>query len=288
MKDVVVGCITKYTFDDIKCWVNSLDRCGFNGDKVMICYNIGYDVVKELKKRDYKVLGFIDNPEQKRLEYDDVDFNICLQRFYDIWAFFNNTLKDDYRYLIAADVKDVIFQTNPSEWLERNIGDKKINVGSESLHYRNEPWGRKNLKKSFGKAIYDMNCDNLIFNAGTVAGECKTMIDLFLNIYMFCGRSPVHIPGRSDTPDQAALNVLLNLQPYKAITNFTMSEDGYAAQLGTTANPEIIEYFKPFLVEKTPVMIDDLVCTSIGKPFCLVHQYDRVPEWKKILEEKYK
>jgi hypothetical protein len=35
MKDIVVGCITGYDFEKIKPWVNSLDRCGFDGVKAM-------------------------------------------------------------------------------------------------------------------------------------------------------------------------------------------------------------------------------------------------------------
>jgi hypothetical protein len=30
-----------------------------------------------------------------------------------------------------------------------------------------------------------------------------------------------------------------------------------------------------------------MICTSTGKPFAIVHQYDRVPEWKNIIEKKY-
>jgi hypothetical protein len=52
MKDVVVGFITGYDFDKIKPWVNSLDRCGFTGQKAMIVYNVSYDVVDELVKRN--------------------------------------------------------------------------------------------------------------------------------------------------------------------------------------------------------------------------------------------
>ena len=41
------------------------------------------------------------------------------------------------------------------------------------------------------------------------------------------------------------------------------------------------------LIEKCPILVDDIVCTSDGKPFALVHQYDRVPQWKEIIEKKY-
>ena len=50
MKDVVIGCITNYTFEQIKLFVNSIDRSGFTGHKVMIVYNVPFSTVDELKK----------------------------------------------------------------------------------------------------------------------------------------------------------------------------------------------------------------------------------------------
>jgi hypothetical protein len=102
---------------------------------------------------------------------------------------------------------------------------------------------------------------------------------------MACGGAPMHVEGGGG-PDQAAVNVLLNMKSYKDITKFAMSEDGYAAQLGTTG-PQIVGKYGDKLVEKTPILVDNLVCTSDGRPFPIVHQYDRVPEWKEIIEKKY-
>jgi hypothetical protein len=65
-----------------------------------------------------------------------------------------------------------------------------------------------------------------------------------------------------------------------------MSEDGYAAQLGTTG-PQVIGKYGDKLVEKSPILVDNVVCTSNGIPFSIVHQYDRVPEWKEMIEKKY-
>jgi hypothetical protein len=111
------------------------------------------------------------------------------------------------------------------------------------------------------------------------------MLDFFLNIFMVSNSTSHHITGGGG-PDQAALNVLLNMKPYKDITNFAMSEDGYAAQLGTTG-PQIKDKYGNKLVENAPILINDMVCTSNGTPFAIVHQYDRVPEWKKVIESKY-
>lgn len=289
MKDIVVGCITNYNFDKIKYWVNSLDRSGFDGVKILLCYNIAFEVAEELAKRGYTIFAFGQDKESGNLTYkhpNDRPFNICLDRFAHI-PFFLNRLenKEQYRYIISTDVKDVVFQTNPSEWLESNIGDKKLNVACESIRYKDEDWGRNNMQLSFGPLIYDRMKDNPIYNAGTISGEFTTMLDFMTNVFLSCGGAPANVPGGGG-PDQAAINVLLDMKPYKDITNFAMSEDGYAAQLGTTG-PQISAKYGQHLVEPAPIMVDDMVCTSQGKPFAMVHQYDRVPEWKQIIEKKY-
>ncbi len=95
-----------------------------------------------------------------------------------------------------------------------------------------------------------------------------------------------HFTEGGGGPDQAAVNILLNMKPYRDITRFTASEEGWAAQLGTTG-PHIVGKYADKLVEKTPILVDNTVCTSDGTPFVMVHQYDRVPEWKEIIEKKY-
>ena len=283
MKDIVVGCITGYTFDKIKLWVNSLDQCGFDGIKAMVCYNIDYETVEELVKRQYTILAFGRNDNLKKFEYKE-NFSIVVERFLHMWYFLKK-FEGQYRYIISTDVKDVIFQTNPSEWLEKNIGDKQINIACESIRYKDEEWGNHNLFKSFGSLIHDHNKNNFIYNAGTISGKFDVMLDLFLNVYMLCNSTSHFIEGGGG-PDQAAINILLNMKPYKDITNFAMSEHGYAAQLGTTG-PQIAGKYGDKLVEKSPILVDNMICTSEGKPFAIVHQYDRVPEWKRMIEEKY-
>jgi hypothetical protein len=284
MKDMMIGCITGYDFEKIKPWVNSLDTCGFTGTKAMICYNVDYGTTEELVKRGYTIFAFKKNDEAKRFEYKD-NFSIVVERFYHLWYFLKG-FKGQYRNIITTDVKDVIFQTNPSLFLERVIKDgKKINVACESIRYKDENWGDNNLLKSFGPLIHEHNRDNLIYNAGTISGDFDTMLDVFLNIYLLCNGSNPFTEGGGG-PDQAALNILLQLEPYKSITNFAMSEDGYAAQLGTTG-PQIQNKYGDKVVEKTPILVDNLVCTSNEQVFSLVHQYDRVPEWKELIEKKY-
>jgi hypothetical protein len=287
MRDIVVGCITNYNYDKIKTWVNSLDRSGFDGLKVMLCYNIDYEVAEELAQRGYTIFAFGRDDEQRRLVYDKPNFNICLERFAHIPTFLNKlNNKEQYRYIITTDVKDVVFQSNPSKYLEDNLTDRDILLSCESLRYKDEPWGKQNMYLSFGPIIAETMQERPIYNAGVIAGRFQPMLDLFTNIFLASGGAPANVPGGGG-PDQAALNVLTSLHAYKNISQYSMSESGWAAQLGTTVDPNKVEAFKPFLLEESPILVDDQVCTSTGKPHVIVHQYDRVPEWKKIIEEKY-
>jgi hypothetical protein len=126
MNDIVIGSITGYDFDKIKPWVNSLDRSGFNGTKAMICYNVSYETVEELVKRNYTILAFKKDEENKRFVYRD-DFSIVVERFLHLWYLLKQ-FEGKYRYIVTTDVKDVIFQSNPSTWLEENMNEAQINV----------------------------------------------------------------------------------------------------------------------------------------------------------------
>ena len=286
MIDLVIGAITGYNFDAIAPWVNSLERSGYDGDKAMLCYNVSYEVCNELHNRGFKVLGFEHNEEDRRLEYTKPGFNVVVERFQHM-AFVLRELEEDYRYIISTDVKDVIFQRNPSEWLENNLFDQKIVAASESIRYDQEDWGNFNLFRSFGPRIYQTFRDRVISNAGVMAGDFHTMLDLYMHISLLCDAAPSHYIEGGGGPDQAAYNILINSRPWKDSVCFAPSESAWAAQLGTTG-PQIQDRYGKFVTEPLPILKDGVVCTSTGEPFYIVHQYDRVPQWKNEILEKYK
>ena len=67
------------------------------------------------------------------------------------------------------------------------------------------------------------------------------------------------------------------LSKNKSITKFNMSEDGWAAQLGTS----MVDKFANVLVEKPPVYENGEILTNkTRQPFVIVHQYNRLPHLK--------
>ena len=277
MKDLIVGCATNYDWSKLKYWVNSINRSGFEGDKVLILMNCDKDTVEKISDSGFSIIAF-NQDANGNLSYNS-NMMVHVERFFHIYQL----LKDNqYRFVITTDVKDVVFQKNPSEWLENNFTDNDDLVfSSESMKYKDEPWGNQNLLETFGSQIYEDFKNHTIFNVGVLAGRGYAMKDLMMNIFASCLHRPIKIC------DQSTFNFLISQHPYLKTSKYTKSEDGWACQLGTTADPSKIEQFRPFLLEPSPKMEDDKVVTSTGIEYTIVHQYDRVPEWKKIIEAKY-
>jgi hypothetical protein len=279
-KDLIIGSFTNYDWNKIKYWVNSIAASGFTGDKAMLIYNCEIQTAQALSERGFKIMAFNQDRNTGHLFFDG-QLIIVVERFFHLWQFMDQLIKDnDYRYVIHTDVKDVVFQTNPSEWLTANMGDAKILASSESLQYQHEPWGNDNMARSF-PWVYPTVKDKPIWNCGVQAGVPSVMKDLWINIYLLCKGNTV------PNPDQAAYNVLLNLEPYKSITKFASSEDGWACQAGTTIDPAKIAGFKQHLLEPQPVWDGNYATTSTGIRHAVLHQYDRIPNWKPIVEARY-
>jgi len=285
MKDLILGCITNYTFDKVANWANSIDRSGFDGHKVVIAYNVGFDIVDELTKRNYTVVTFNRDDANRKFTYRE-NFNIVVDRFYHSWRVLNN-IEDQIRYVIATDVRDIIFQRNPTEWLD-NLSSSHSNTliaSTEGIRYKNEVWGNNNMRSSF-PFVHEYMSNRVIYNAGVITGKSHTIKDLFLNIYMICANMPHTIPGGGG-PDQAAYNILLTMKQYESITRFTNAKDAWAAQLGTVADPSKINQYRPHLTDFEPIIKNGEVLNNEGHKYYIVHQYDRIPNLLPLINLKY-
>jgi hypothetical protein len=278
-KDLIIGAFTNYDWSKIKYWANSIDKSGFTGDKAVVVYNCDNKTIQELLNRNFRVWGFTKD-DQGNLSYPG-QLIIVVQRFLHLWQYLDGLSNiDEYRYVISTDVKDVVFQRNPSEWLEKYLDGKKICASSESICYENEPWGADNMQGSY-PGFYNRMKSQPIWNCGVQAGEIKTMKDLWLQIWLTC-----HAAQRPN-PDQAAYNLLLSLEPWKSMTRFTYSEEGWACQAGTTVDPTKINSFRPFLLEKEPLWTGQSTTTSTGYAHHILHQWDRIPHWHRAIEIQY-
>jgi hypothetical protein len=296
----VVGCFYDYEYKDLEPWINSLKKTGFNGSVFLVMLSGHEKILNKLTSQGVTVFYGTPNTEGY------IDFlpgtnkhNTTSIRF----AYLSKILEKNCKTenVVFTDLKDVIFQENPQRLFDSIPYD--IIVGEEGFNYSDEPWGKNNLEKAFGGKIYERLKDKDIVCAGVIAGKKKIIIDLFENIYAWCCSSiyPNTVPGGGG-PDQAALNIIINqklIEPYVCRTPLILhagtSIPGIKAGNGDIGvdvklNPEKLSFYqyKHTLIDG-PICVDGIIKNSFGnRPYYIVHQYDRIPEWKKIIIEKYK
>ena len=296
-KDLIIGGASNYSWDHLKYWVNSIKQTGFKGDIVLVATNMSADTVNKLVDQDVKVYAYGKSNPDGGIEKSANGIPPHVERFIFIWDYLRKN-KDTYRFVTVTDTRDVIFQKDPTEYLEKNLmcGAATIVCASEGLSYKDEPWGSKNLLDTFGPLVYDELKDNEIYNVGTIAGFYDGVKDLLLQIFFQSVNRPIPIV------DQAVFNFIISLAIYELDVVKTSNESGWAVQLGTTLEAvkagagdigqiirqdpsKLDEYIKVYK-DTQPIVKDDLVVNEYT-PFTIVHQWDRVPAIKEIVERKY-
>jgi hypothetical protein len=276
MKDLVIGCSHGYSWKNLNFWIKSINASGFVGDKVLIVKDCSDDTIRSVEEHGFKVIkadrSIIKNSRASEL------MPIHVERFIYIYDFLKN---NNYRYVITTDVRDVIFQKNPIEFIEQNINDKNLLFASESMLYHHEVWGNKNLHKTFGDYIYNDFKETEIYNVGVLAGKGAAIRDIALNIFIASCR------GGTPICDQSTFNVMIATSPYKETSLYLKSKDAWAAQIGTIDDPSRMEHNSQFLLEERPIIKNNKILNFEEKEFYIVHQYDRNYLMNKMVEETY-
>jgi hypothetical protein len=262
---IILGCITKYKPEDIRPYVESIEQSGFTGKKVMMVYEVPQETIDYLKSKGWELYG------------NQLQQHIILQRFRDIYKLLENFPNE---IVIWTDVKDVIFQTDPTKWIEKNKTGKILSF-SESITMKDDPWACVNSGTSFPME-WEWLQNRTSYCAGTIVGDSEYLRDLFIDIY----RWSMTTANPDQLSDQAAYNVLINLKQFSDIVQFVNQEEGFVTQLGTVLVKK--EEFKDVLLEPTPIISSDyIVSNQKGEIFPLVHQYDRIPQFKQFIYKKY-
>jgi len=282
MKNLIIGAFTGYNYNQLKPWAESIETVGIDCDKVVIVFDTDIYTLEELNRHGWQVVKAQANPKVP----------IHVERFIYIYNWLMEDKKwEEYNYIITTDVKDVYFQRDPFKFMEHILDlepsqdwpytPRQLISSGESLIYNDEPWGKDNFTQAFGPYFFDQFKNSEIQNVGVLAGTTEYIKDLCLQIFLMSLNRPIPIV------DQASYNALIHTQPYFDATYFASDLYAWACQAGTVADPSKIDYFRPFLLTKEPKFINGEVCNSIGEPYHIVHQYDRVPEWKAFVKEKF-
>ena len=258
MKDLVISAIANYLPEKIKIYVESLNDSGFEGDKIMICYNLPQETIEYLSSKGWECYGaeLQGHPHMKRL--------------IDMWWFLQNDERE-WNRIITTDVRDIVWQTNPSNWLSDNLNSEII-VASECIKNEDEPWAHKNIHEGYGPIFWDLIKENVVANVGVIAGKYQSVKDLLQLVWL--------VSQAGDTrhfTDQSALNLIIN---NSLLSNKIELNSDFALQVDTLT--------KDTRFEKKTYSIKNEIVMNGEVPYVLVHQYDRNLELKYLIENKYK
>ena len=280
VKDAIIGGASNYTWDDIKYWVNSIKATGFKGDIVVVASNVDIEFVDKLSSLGV-IVSLYGNQNGDRYETKS-SLAPHVERFFWLWNHLRS-VGENYRYVTVTDTRDVIFQKDPTAFLEEICMHKPIVTSSEGLLYKDEPWGHNNFGEAFGPFFQKVFEEAEICNVGVIGGEMAYVRDMLLMIFQMSLNRPITIV------DQAAYNFLLNTQPYLSENVMATVDDKWAVQLGTTkaaldaGSGDIgkdeeakLKYEKAFLGSQ-PIINGAEVTNAEGVAYAIVHQWDRIP-----------
>jgi hypothetical protein len=202
-------------------------------------------------------------------------------RFLSIYDYLKSN-KNKYRFVVTTDVRDVIFQSNPIDFIKTKFYNIGLIAASEAIKIKDEKWNRENIIKNFGQYFYNDVSEREVLNVGLIAGKAELVKDLCFTLFQMSSNRPDWVA------DQAAYNMILSFEPWKSKCAILRLRDAWALNAHVPNTPDQMEEFGPYLLENRPYMDENgKVVNSEGKPFVIVHQYDRIPEWMEYFSKKY-
>lgn len=269
MKKLLIGLSNNVALnkEKIKIWVNSFKR---NSDARIVL------LVANPNDEDKKSCENL-NIEFKEVRIENTWF-INHKRLEHIINFLKKTEEE---LVLATDVFDVVFQKDPFEKLDLKFD---FFAGGEGVNVNQEPWNRGNVGKLFPEEVH--LCDeHEVVCSGVVAGKRNSLIKIYERMFELCEKSP----DTDNIKDQAALILMLAKKEVDNIKIFNLDE-AWAVHCAVAGPTQFFESwgFKDSLKYGIPKLIGDEICTGEDKPFDIVHQFNRIPEWNEILINKYK
>jgi hypothetical protein len=269
--DVIVGTAKGYGWKQFENYAISLVNSGFRGRKVLFVNQITSVARETLTKQGFELV-----------DYESTAGNTVYERFRVLRDWLTKE-QANIRYVIHCDVRDVVIQTDPSVWMEKQSA--KIFGASEFILYCNEFCNPEWVRKLYGEETLASLQQEEVICAGTIAGDAREVLKLVARIFESC----------TDRfgDDQAALNVLLRSE-FKDEMRIPVWEEGFILTAGwwligrVNGNPDQKIGQKSFLGMNPPQLKDGVAYPyEINQPFCIVHQYERGNEWAPEISKRY-
>lgn len=287
--DLVIGFAANFAWRDVEPYAVSLVRSGFTGKKVLFAQRLTADAADKLRSLGFELLPL------PVIEYSDPEITkggyfAYVARFLLIHRYLYNN--PGFRFVVCADTRDVIFQHDPMVWLEKNIGNAGLVAASEHIYHYNQKGNTDWVMKNF-KEVDAWMMSNLVYCSGLISGRAEYVRDLTMGIYLM-GRD---ISGTTWGADQPAYNAIMHQKAYADATLVPTMADAYCLHLVVVA---FEEYRKMMEDAPPPLQFGTNLADGINpanmwdydlrdiEQFCIVHQFDRMPQLAEQIREKYR
>jgi hypothetical protein len=178
--DLIIGVLSgpqyQMKYPGVEAYVVSIARSGFSGRKVMIAWNLHPLTKDVLIKYGFEVVDLYPNWPSDKF------FHARVRLVYEY-------LRDhhtEFRFVHWLDIKDLVLQSDPSAWLENNIGNHSIIGSSESVSIQYEETNWMWANSILGPKRADEIKDFPVFNGGTFSGKAETMAEVFHQVHLLC------------------------------------------------------------------------------------------------------
>ena len=270
-KCLIMGSIQGYDYKKVSFWINSLNRCGFKGDKILIGIDINEELENQIIKSGVHCYKVKSSKNQNRFAERFKHFSDFLKIF-----------KENYEYVILTDVKDLIFQKNPEEWIKNNIKNYDLIASSESIKFKNENWNKYNMFAALGDEIGKSLENHEVFNVGILAGKSEFILKI--SEYLYINR----LERLETGADQPFFNYIIhnNILNQKILP--ANQDNGWSLNCGVAACDRTEKEFKKHLLHNIPhIDSNNIIRNFKNEEICIIHQYDRNSLWKDNLFKKY-
>jgi hypothetical protein len=299
------------SYPGIEAYVESIKRSGFAGRKIMMVWGIRHDTRQKLLEYGFEL---IDLPQPKD-PFFHARMRVCDQ--------YLQEHHQEFRYIFWLDIKDLVLQTNPSVWMEENISDHSLVAATEPVPIRTEETNWLWARNILGETKADEIKECLVLNGGVLAGKSEVMAEVFHQTHLLC-----YPYGGPYPPCQISMNYVLHTMLNKELYIPSWSKGFAAClhpcwspwrtpcwshmrdphpvldintctlHAGTTPNAaDSMVVFNPnwgtdrrIQITSPSQPLHGLECVNApeGKPFSIVHGYDRDWDVKSLFEFRYR
>lgn len=272
MKKALIGISNKIKEhkNKIKIWKESFQKFS-DGEVILIAANTDEEDIRICE-------------EELKIKYHKVDVGdpwyINNKRLYHISEYIKTT---DIDLFLATDVFDVLFQGDP--FLKFDLENYDLFVSNEGIMLREEPWNTDVINKCFPGQI-SLCINKEITCSGVIGGKRNELSYLFDRMFKMTEEAE----NGHNVRDQAALILMMAKNEIQRLKVFSVN-DAWAMHCQSSGPTQFFESWglKRNLSSRygIPKLVGDKIYTEDDKLYDIVHQFNRVPEWNKILTEKY-